>query len=132
MAKVFSAGSNVTDVPSLVLDQAPGAPVVVLNPDGSLTITSPMTDFDGSPITPNGSGSSGCDNVYACGAMVAADGTSAIDSLSGAEATAGFQFFTEVSSPGQTHTVPAGFAPSLPGGGLFRVICFVSDGQDVV
>lgn len=133
MAKVFSGRSNTLDLAAVVLDQAPGAPNIIESPD-AITFTSPMFDFDGSPITPNGPGSNGCDDAYLVGALInGADGTSAIDSLSGAEANAGYQLWSVATSPGEVHVISksALAIPSLPSGGLFRVAGFVSDGSDV-
>lgn len=127
--KVFSAGNNALLLDAIKLDQAPGDPTIVVNPDGSLTLTSAMKDFDGTDLTPNGSGSSGCDDIYLVGAAVDQDGNSPIDNLGGADAVAGYLLFHESTSPGQVHSVPNP-APALPGGGKFKVRAFNSDGQD--
>lgn len=131
MAMTFSAGNNQSTVDAIVLDQAPADPTYSQNSDGSFTLNAPTTDFDGTQISANPSkpGSSGCDDVWFCGAPVQSDGTSAIDNLGGADCAASFTLFHEASSPGQVHTIPATAIPALPGGGKFAVRAFASDGQ---
>ena len=131
MAKNFSGPSNLVNVATVALDQAPGAPTLsdpFFDEAGAqfIPLVCPTTDFDGSPLTPNGSGSSGCDNAYICIAQYNEDGTL----KSGAEHVAGFLISTLPASPGASLNMPVTGLPALPGGGSIQVVGFVSDGQD--
>jgi len=133
MARNFSAG-NSADVALIAVDQAPASPSFTAGPahDGvniTMSIVSPTTDFDGSPLTPNGSGSTGCDNLWVCGALYNADGTNPLDGLGGADAVALHLLHTEVTAPGQTHYVSI-TAPGAPGGATMKVVIFASDGAE--
>lgn len=133
MARNFSAG-NTADVALIAVDQAPASPSFTAGPshNGSaitMSIVSPTTDFDGTPLTPNGTGSSGCDELWVCGALYAADGSNPLDGLGGADAVAQHLLHTEVTSPGQNHDVSI-TAPGAPGGATMKIVIFASDGSD--
>lgn len=130
MARTFSPAAF-EDVTVVQLDLAPGAPSFALpskyeagSVNGALLLAT--KDFDGSALT-------GTNEVWVCGSYPDPDGIYPHESLGGqASIDAGYLKFTAPATPEMAAAgTPVLFSFPLtatPGGGVFRLQAFTSDG----